>query len=250
MRILQRRLRLPLDAGDRGVQQRRAAAQPRRLPRRGRDRQRSGDDRRLKRRWPHRDRRRSASRRCARAMLKANHADVWVASASAGGPAHLVPLSFAWDGHDVIIALKESSPTARNIVAASEGAARVRHDASTSCMVDADCGGAGAGRCDTRRIRVSSATPPRRIGTRARSTIATSTSYLALRTGADPGVAGEQRARRPHRDARRHLGRRRITGRPAHRSEGGRLTAGEVIDGRPETRMAPSGASQAARGAS
>ena len=62
-------------------------------------------------------------------MLKANHADVWVASASAGGSAHLVPLSFAWDGSDVIIALKESSPTARNIVAASEGTARVRHDA-------------------------------------------------------------------------------------------------------------------------
>jgi hypothetical protein len=55
----------------------------------------------------------------ARALLRANHADVWVASASAGGSAHLVPLSFAWDGTDVIIALKEGSPTARNIVAAA-----------------------------------------------------------------------------------------------------------------------------------
>jgi hypothetical protein len=52
-------------------------------------------------------------------MLEANHADVWVASASADGAAHLVPLSFAWDGQDVIIALKGSSQTARNIVAAA-----------------------------------------------------------------------------------------------------------------------------------
>jgi hypothetical protein len=55
----------------------------------------------------------------AQAMLEAKHADVWVASASADGAAHLVPLSFAWDGTEVIIALKASSPTARNIVHAA-----------------------------------------------------------------------------------------------------------------------------------
>jgi hypothetical protein len=55
----------------------------------------------------------------ARAILGAAHADVWVASASSDGAAHLVPLSFAWDGTDVIIALQEGSQTARNIVAAA-----------------------------------------------------------------------------------------------------------------------------------
>ena len=55
----------------------------------------------------------------ARAVLEANHADVWVASASADGVAHLVPLSFAWDGQDVIIALEASSQTARNIGSAA-----------------------------------------------------------------------------------------------------------------------------------
>jgi hypothetical protein len=62
---------------------------------------------------------------------------VWVASASTGGAAHLVPLSFAWDGTDVIIALKASSPTARNVVAA----ARARLGFGTTrdvVMVDAE----------------------------------------------------------------------------------------------------------------
>ena len=52
----------------------------------------------------------------ARTILEAQHADVWVASASADGTPHLVPLSFAWDGADVSIALKADSPTARNII--------------------------------------------------------------------------------------------------------------------------------------
>jgi len=51
----------------------------------------------------------------ALAMLSAHHADVWVATASAEGAAHLVPLSFAWDGTRVIVALMASSATARNL---------------------------------------------------------------------------------------------------------------------------------------
>lgn len=49
------------------------------------------------------------------AKLTARHADVWVASAPESGPAHLVPLSLAWDGKRVIIAAEPSAVTARNI---------------------------------------------------------------------------------------------------------------------------------------
>ncbi len=41
--------------------------------------------------------------------------DLWVASASADGEAHLVPLSFAWDGARLTIAVSESSVTGRNL---------------------------------------------------------------------------------------------------------------------------------------
>ncbi len=46
-------------------------------------------------------------------------ADVWVATASAGRP-HLVPLSLAWDGAQVILATPANSPTARNAAASGE----------------------------------------------------------------------------------------------------------------------------------
>jgi hypothetical protein len=41
--------------------------------------------------------------------------DLWVASASADGDAYLVPLSFAWDGERLTIAVSESSITGRNL---------------------------------------------------------------------------------------------------------------------------------------
>jgi Pyridoxamine 5'-phosphate oxidase len=41
--------------------------------------------------------------------------DLWVASAGADGEAHLVPLSFYWDGARVIIATPARSITARNL---------------------------------------------------------------------------------------------------------------------------------------
>jgi hypothetical protein len=46
----------------------------------------------------------------------ARQADLWVASASPSGVAHLVPLSFAWDGEHVIIATEATAITTRNIV--------------------------------------------------------------------------------------------------------------------------------------
>jgi len=59
----------------------------------------------------------------ALAMLRARQADLWVASASGSGVAHLVPLSLAWDGERVVVAMDRRSPTARNII--SSGTARL-----------------------------------------------------------------------------------------------------------------------------
>jgi hypothetical protein len=52
----------------------------------------------------------------ARVILSAVHTDVWVASASADGQAHLVPLSFAWDGVDVFLAMEADAVTTRNVL--------------------------------------------------------------------------------------------------------------------------------------
>ena len=52
-----------------------------------------------------------------------NDVDLWVASADETGNAHLVPLSFYWDGSTITIATPRASRTARNLVRA--GWARV-----------------------------------------------------------------------------------------------------------------------------
>lgn len=49
------------------------------------------------------------------AMLAGAPVDVWVATASAAGGAHLVPLSLAWIDERVVIAVPSSSVTARNL---------------------------------------------------------------------------------------------------------------------------------------
>ena len=51
------------------------------------------------------------------AALTAPAADAWVATASAGGGPHLVPLSLAWIDERAVIALAASSVTARNLSA-------------------------------------------------------------------------------------------------------------------------------------
>ena len=43
--------------------------------------------------------------------------DVWVASASADGAPYLVPLSFDWDGEQLLMATPAGSPTGRNLAA-------------------------------------------------------------------------------------------------------------------------------------
>lgn len=52
------------------------------------------------------------------AKLEAVGADTWVATGSAGGTAHLVPLSYAWDGACIVLAAEASSLTVRNVRAA------------------------------------------------------------------------------------------------------------------------------------
>lgn len=48
--------------------------------------------------------------------------DVWIATADADGNAHLLPLSFFWDGAGVIVSTPRSSVTGRNL----SGGGRVR----------------------------------------------------------------------------------------------------------------------------
>jgi hypothetical protein len=43
--------------------------------------------------------------------------DVWVASASASGAPHLVPLSFDWDGAALLLSTARDSPTGSNLAA-------------------------------------------------------------------------------------------------------------------------------------
>ena len=68
---------------------------------------------------------RSAPARKASAIekLETRHADAWVATASASGRAHLVPLSLSWDGRCIVLATEAEATTTRNLSRA--GAARL-----------------------------------------------------------------------------------------------------------------------------
>jgi hypothetical protein len=66
----------------------------------------------------HGPRSRRQRRQDALAKLAEVRADAWVASSSAEGFAHLVPLSYAWDGSCIIVVSGEGSVTTRNIRAA------------------------------------------------------------------------------------------------------------------------------------
>jgi hypothetical protein len=56
------------------------------------------------------------------ALLRAEF-DCWVASADERGNAHLVPLSYVWDGAALVLATPRSSPTGTNLLRA--GVARI-----------------------------------------------------------------------------------------------------------------------------
>jgi hypothetical protein len=57
------------------------------------------------------------------AMLATPAIDVWVATASTAGAPHLVPLSLAWVGERVVVAVGATSVTARNLT--TSGTARL-----------------------------------------------------------------------------------------------------------------------------
>jgi hypothetical protein len=57
------------------------------------------------------------------AMLATPAIDVWVATASAEGTPHLVPLSLAWVEERIVVAVEASSVSARNLTAS--GTARL-----------------------------------------------------------------------------------------------------------------------------
>jgi hypothetical protein len=56
----------------------------------------------------------------ALAMLSTPAVDVWVATASAAGAPHLVPVSLAWVDERAVIAVPVESVTARNLTASGE----------------------------------------------------------------------------------------------------------------------------------
>jgi Pyridoxamine 5'-phosphate oxidase len=68
---------------------------------------------------------RTRRQRARDALQRLEHdIDAWVATADpGGGTPYLVPLSFLWDGHTLLVATPASSPTGRNLQAT--GKARV-----------------------------------------------------------------------------------------------------------------------------
>ena len=69
--------------------------------------------------------------------LQLQHAHAWVASASADGVAHLVPLSYAWDGRRITLATRPRNPTALNIVAKRRARMALGHTQDV-VMIDAE----------------------------------------------------------------------------------------------------------------
>jgi hypothetical protein len=81
---------------------------------------------------------RSASQRRADALLRLEQdANVWIATSSADGQPHLVPLSLAWDGRRILVATPSVTPTARN--AAATGVCKASLDSAEDVvLIDAD----------------------------------------------------------------------------------------------------------------
>jgi Pyridoxamine 5'-phosphate oxidase len=80
---------------------------------------------------------RSASQRRTDAVGRLEtDGNVWVSTASFDGSPHMVPLSLAWDGANVLVATPATTPTARN--AAATGKARLAlDDANDVVLIDA-----------------------------------------------------------------------------------------------------------------
>jgi hypothetical protein len=63
--------------------------------------------------------------------------DLWLASASAAGGPHLVPLSFDWDGEALLVATPAKSPTGRNLAATQTARLGLGHTRDVS-MIEGD----------------------------------------------------------------------------------------------------------------
>ena len=71
------------------------------------------------------------------ALLAKQHADIWVATASADGAAHLVPLSYAWTGTRIVLSTDSTMVTARNLVASRKARLGTGHTRDV-VMIDAE----------------------------------------------------------------------------------------------------------------
>ena len=54
-------------------------------------------------------------RRADAVLLLEQHGDAWLATASRAGEAHLIAVSGAWNGTELVVATRGGSPTARNL---------------------------------------------------------------------------------------------------------------------------------------
>jgi hypothetical protein len=63
--------------------------------------------------------------------------DVWVASASADGVPYLVPLSFDWDGEQLLVSTPADSPTGKNLAASRAARLGLGHTRDVS-MIEGD----------------------------------------------------------------------------------------------------------------
>ena len=127
--------------------------------------------------------------------------DVWVATAGVGG-AHLVPLSLAWIDEQVVVALPADSITTRNLT--TTGTARLAVGPTRDVvMIDSVL---------EEVIAVEEAPADVIDGYSRAGRLGPALGRRGLRagaaaTGADPGMEGGQRDRRPHADARRRVDR-------------------------------------------
>ncbi len=81
---------------------------------------------------------RSAAERAAHARhLLATEIDAWVASASADADAHLIPLSFLWDGRSMVLSTPVRSRTARDLLRAGRGRAALPNPRDVVILVGA-----------------------------------------------------------------------------------------------------------------
>jgi hypothetical protein len=62
--------------------------------------------------------------------------DVWLATSDVAGRPHLIPVSAWWDGHELVIATRDSTPTARNL-AMNPKAKVARGAPSDAILIDA-----------------------------------------------------------------------------------------------------------------